>query len=287
VERRGAAAPRLDLRGEVAQPPPRIVAIVLVRNEDVFVERAVENIAAFCDAIHAVDHVSTDRTWDVLQQLDRRFDHLDVRRSRHAGTSHELIEPYAGTPTWVFGVDGDELYDPGRLASFRAQLLAGAYLDVFKVASNVVNCVALDEKGGTATGYPSPPSRSITKLYNFAAIDAWRGDGSERLHGGEIRFRPGYDERKVDNIGERLGWEESPLRCLHCCFLRRSSGDPELSEPLARPILEQTGMHDRSVKGAVKRLLRPPRPPEETADWKRTKYMRGDLVTVDAAPFLS
>jgi hypothetical protein len=258
-----------------------------VRNEDVFVERAVDNIAEFCDAIHAVDHVSTDRTWDVLQRLERRYDQLEVRRSRHAGESHTLIEPYAGTPTWVFGVDGDELYDPERLASFRAELLDGAYSNVFKVASNVVNCVALDEEQRTATGYPSPPSRSITKLYNFAAIDEWRGDGSERLHGGTISFRHGFDERKVDNIGERRSWDETPLRCLHCCFLRRSSSDPESMEPLARPILEQTGLHDRSVKGALKRFLRPPRPPEETADWKQAKYMRGDLVTVDAAPFLS
>jgi hypothetical protein len=276
------------LRGEVAKLPVRIVGIVLVRNEDVFVERAVENVVEFCDRIHAVDHVSTDRTWDVLQELGRRYDHLDARRSRHAGESHQLVEHYAGTPTWVFGVDGDELYDPIRLASFRGQLFDGAHADVFKVASNVLNCVELDEAGRTATGYPSPPSRSITKLYNFAAIDAWRGDGSERLHGGSVSFRQGYDERSVDNIGERLSWDETPLRCLHCCFLRRSSAEAEPSgEPLVRPILEQTGLHDRSWKGALKRRIRPPRPPEETADWKRQKYMRGDLVTVDSAPFLS
>jgi hypothetical protein len=266
----------------------RIVGIVLVRNEDVFVERAVENVVEFCDRIHAIDHVSTDRTWEVLHELDRRYDHVDARRSRHAGESHELIEPYAGTPTWVFGVDGDELYDPVRLASFREQVLGGAHAGVFKVASNVLNCVELDEAGRTATGYPSPPSRSITKLYNFAAIDAWRGDGSERLHGGSVAFRPGYDERSVDNIGERLTWEETPLRCLHCCFLRRSSTEGEPSgEALARPILEQTGLHDRSWRGALKRRIRPARPPEETADWKRQKYMRGDVVTVDSAPFFS
>jgi hypothetical protein len=40
----------------------RVVGIVLVRNEDMFVERAIRNVAAFCDRIHAVDHVSTDST---------------------------------------------------------------------------------------------------------------------------------------------------------------------------------------------------------------------------------
>jgi glycosyl transferase family 2 len=266
----------------------QIVGIVLVRNEDVFVEQAIRNVAAFCDRIHAVDHVSTDGTWDVLQALSGVYDHLEAHRVRHAGDSHRLIERYAGTATWVFGVDGDELYDPGRLACFRDELLAGAYGHAFKVASNVLNCVELDRESRSASGYLSPPSRSITKLYNFGAIESWAGDGSERLHGGTIVFRNGFDERAVDNIGERLTWEETPLRCLHGCFLRRSSRDAEPNGMGAgRPILEQSRMHDRTWLGAVKRRLRPHRPPAETSDWKRQKYMRGELVSVDASPFLA
>ena len=262
----------------------QIVGIVLVHDEDVFVEQAIRNIAGFCDVIHAVDHVSSDGTWEILRRLERQLGNVHVRRTHRAGDSHTLIEPYAGTASWVFGVDGDELYDPGRLAGLREQLHAGAYDHAFKVASNVVNCVELDRERQTAKGYPSPPSRSITKLYNFAAIESWTGDGAERLHGGAIVFRPGYDERSVDNIGERMSWDETPLRCLHMCFLRRSSREPEAVET-PRPILEQSGMHDRSWRGALKRLARPPRPPAETADWKREKYMRGDPVTVDATPF--
>jgi hypothetical protein len=262
----------------------QIVGIVLVHDEDVFVEQAIRNVAGFCDVIHAVDHVSSDGTWEILRRLERQLGSVHVRRTHRAGDSHTLIEPYASTASWVFGVDGDEIYDPGRLAGFREQLLAGAYDHAFKVASNVVNCVELDRERQTAKGYPSPPSRSITKLYNFAAIESWTGDGAERLHGGSIVFRPGYDERSVDNIGERLSWDESPLRCLHMCFLPRSSCESEAVET-PRPILEQSGMHDRSWRGALKRLVRPPRAPAETADWKREKYMRGDLVTVDATPF--
>src|SRR5436190_6399990 len=260
-----------------------VVGIVLVRNEDVFVEQAVRNIAEFCDRIHAVDHVSSDGTWDILQRLAREYLHLDARRAHHAGESHKLIEQYAGTSTWVFGVDGDELYDAARLEGFREDLLGGGYDGVFKVASNVLNCVELDPE--RARGYLSPPSRSITKLYNFAAIDEWRGDGSERLHGGRILFRDGYDEGSVDNIGERIGWDETPLRCLHACFLRRSSSErPRSGEPHARPILEETQLQDRSWRGDLKRRLRRRRPPDESA-WKREKYMRGDLVSLDASLF--
>ena len=123
------------------------------------------------------------------------------------------------------------------------------------ILASVLNCVAVDLEEQTATGYLSPPSRSITKLYNFAAIDSWAGDGSERLHGGTIVFRGGYGERSVDNIGERLSWEETPLRCLHTCFLRRSHRDPEPSgAPSGRPILEESAMHDRSMRGGAGRV---------------------------------
>ena len=111
------------------------MGIVLVRNEDVFVEQAIRNVASFCDRIHAVDHVSTDGTWEILRALTRELEHLDVRSTAHADESHRLVEPYAGTATWVFGVDGDELYDAERLVGFREQLRAGAYANVFKVAS--------------------------------------------------------------------------------------------------------------------------------------------------------
>ena len=255
-----------------------------MHNEDLFVEQAIRNVSAFCDRIHAFDHASTDETWHVLCGLAAELPQLDVRRTAHAAESHRLIEPYAGTSTWVFGVDGDELYDPARLVGFRERLVAGAYDHVFKIASNVLNCVELDLAQATATGYLSPPSRSITKLYNFAAIASWAGDGSERLHGGQIVFRPGYDERAVDNIGERIPWEETPLRCLHACFLRRSSSDPEDGAARIRPILEETGLHDRTLLGAVKRRLRGRRRPKSSA-WKRDKYMRGELTTVDASPF--
>jgi hypothetical protein len=261
-----------------------IAGIVLVHNEDVFVEQAIRNVAAFCDVIHAVDHVSSDGTWEILRRLERELGNVEAWRTHRAGDSHTVIERYTGTDTWVFGVDGDELYDPARLGPFREQLLSGDYDHAFKVASNVVNCVELDRGRLEASGYLSPPSRSITKLYNFAALESWEGDGAERLHGGSPVFRTGYDERSVENIGERLSWNESPLRCLHMCFLPRSSRDTGATTG-PRPILEQSGMHDRSWRGVLKRMLRPARPPAETADWKREKYMRGDLVTVDASPF--
>ena len=59
----------------------QFVGIVLVHNEDVFVERAIRNVAAFCDRIYAVDHLSNDRTPEILRRLARELDHLTVQRS--------------------------------------------------------------------------------------------------------------------------------------------------------------------------------------------------------------
>jgi len=264
----------------------QIVGVVLVRNEDLFVERAIRSVAAFCDRIHVLDHVSTDGTWEILQRLAGEYDHVDARRTTHAGESQRILDPYAGTDTWVFGVDGDELYDAQRLHDFRSELLAGAYRDVFKIGYNMLNCVAIDWEARTASGYLSPPSRLARKLFNFAAVESWESDGAERLHGGVVAFRPGYGHESVDNIGDRLSWEETPLRCLHVTFLRRSSREREQEQPVLRPILMESAMQDRSWRGGLKRFLRRRTPPA-VSEWKPQKYMRGDLVTVDAAPFLS
>ena len=263
----------------------RIVGVVLVRNEDVFVELAIRSVAEFCDRIHAFDHVSTDGTWEVLRALAREYDHLEARRTTHAADSHHAVESYAGTDTWVLGVDGDELYDPLRLRGFREELLAGAYGDVFTVGYNMLNCVEFDWDARTASGYLSPPSRLARKLFNFSAIESWTSDGAERLHGGAVAFKAGYDESSVDNIGDRLSWDETPLRCLHATFMRRSSAEPEDGETILRPILMESSMQDRSWRGGLKRFLRRRRPPT-VSEWKPQKYMRGELVTVDASPFL-
>jgi len=242
-------------------------------------------VAGFCDRILAFDHVSTDGTWDVLRALAREYDHVDARRTTQAADSHRAVEPYAGTKTWVLGIDGDELYDARRMQDFRTELLAGAYDHVFKIGYNMLNCVEIDWDARTASGYLSPPSRLARKLYNFGAIESWASDGAERLHGGTITYKHGYDHGSVDNIGDRLSWEETPLRCLHATFLRRSSVDPEHGQPVLRPILEESAMQDRSWRGGLKRVVRRRRPPE-VSEWKPQKYMRGELVTVDASPFI-
>jgi hypothetical protein len=261
----------------------RIIGSVLVRNEDRFVEHAIRNVAAFCDRIHAVDHRSRDGTWGILRRLAEEFDHLDVVQSPDAADSHRVLEQYAGTPTWVLGVDGDELYDPVGLARLRTALLAGTHADVFRLKAHVLNCDRIGKR--RAFGYLSPPSRPITKLFNLAAVDSWTGC-LERLHAGSPRFRPGYHWEVRRNLAETTTWESDPLRCLHVCFLPRSSRDRNASP---RRNLDESLAFRRGAVGlarrAARRLVRP-RSSSRSESWKREWYARGERVEVDVRPFL-
>ena len=267
----------------------QIIGSVLVRNEDQFVERAIRNVVDFCDRIHVVDHVSDDGTWEIVRSLAREFDHVDARRTRNSGDAHRLLASYAGTPTWVIGVDGDELYDANGLARLRAELLEGEHDDVFRLKAHVLNCDELDEAAQKASGWLAPPSRPITKLFNFGAVRSWP-ESPDPLQSGEVAFTPGYQWESRRDLADATTWETDPLRCLHVCFLRRSSRDAGAG---TRKNLDESREFDRGVVGSLKRLVRPPRPAPRIAelerqgkDWKREWYARGDRLTVDATPFV-
>jgi glycosyl transferase family 2 len=269
----------------------QVVGIALVRNEDIHVEQAIKNVASFCDRIFAVDHMSTDETWNILRRLSVDFEHLDVRRARHARESHRVLEPYVGTPTWALRVDGDELFDPAGLGRLREALEDGELDRAFRVQANVLHCVELDREKKIAAGYLSPPSRPVTSLFNLAAADVWKA-GAERLEGREVRFRDGYGWDAVEPLFDRYPWEDSPLRYLHVCFVRRSSAEPENPE-LPRLTLSETGTHRRGMLGELRRVVRRPYIDPNLREmhargstWKLEKYRRGPLVEKDAAPFL-
>ena len=102
------------------------------------------------------------------------------------------------------------------------------------------------------------------------------------MHDGEIAFRPGYDRESIGVLGDRFTWEKSPLRCLHVCFLRRSSLDPPDAAGHGRLSPIELGGKRRSRLGTLLDRLRPAPPP---SPWKDEKYRQGELVTKDAGPF--
>jgi glycosyltransferase involved in cell wall biosynthesis len=262
----------------------QIVAVVLLHNEDVFAERVIRNVVDFCDRVHVADHGSTDGTWRVVSRLAEEFDHVDARRISHAARSHDLVLPYVGTDTWVFDPDGDEIFDPVGLRRLRGELADGRHDEFFRLFPAMLHCVSIDEQAMTATGYLAPPARSGPKLFNFAALEAWDRVPRERVHEGEPRFRPGWTWESALSLGERHGFDESPFRCLHACFLRRSSGDPAAGETVRLNIAE-ADTYRRDAVGRLARAWRR-RGAADVLAWKLEKYRRGPLVTRDASPFL-
>jgi len=267
----------------------RVVGSILVRNEDRFLERAIRNVAMFCDEIYAFDHMSTDATFEILRSLEDEFDHLRVARGVRTSASHRPLERFCGTQTWALGVDGDELFDPGGLARLREALDAGEHQDVFRLKGHVLNCDELDDVEAVARGYLAPPSRPITKLFYLGAVHDWTG-ASERLHDGWPTFLKGYNWESMRYLSEMQSWDADPLRCLHVCFLRRSNADA--AGDYDRPNVNETGEYDRSTVGTLKRKLKARNAPpnvlalhEQGTTWKRAWYARGERVAVDAGPF--
>ncbi|MFM7373807.1 MAG: hypothetical protein ACKO39_01470, partial [Chthoniobacterales bacterium] len=73
--------------------------------------------------------------------------------------------------------------------------------------------------------------------------------------------------------------EQADFRCLHLCFLPRSSVD---SSTTRRNIVETYGMSRfRSQLAKLTALFTRVR----SSRWKNERYRRGPVVTVDAAPF--
>jgi hypothetical protein len=267
----------------------QLVGVFLVRDEDVFVERAIRNVAHVCDRMYAFDHLSSDGTGEILRRLAQDLDHLVVRRTSDAGDSHRAIEGYTGTRTWVLGVDGDELYDPVGLTELKERLALGVYDDAFHLKGHVLNCTELDEEAGRATGYLAPPSRPATKLFNLAAVGEWSGC-LERLHDGRPVFRAGYAWESLLYTSDETDWDDDPLRMLHVCFLPRSTKDADGNVRLGLP---ETGAWRRGPRGVIDRLRRrrhlDPRMKEyrrRGSSWKQEWYARGPLVSVDARRFL-
>ena len=51
----------------------QVVGIMLVHNEDRFLDRAARNVLGFCDRLIVCDHKSTDGTGEIARQLATAF----------------------------------------------------------------------------------------------------------------------------------------------------------------------------------------------------------------------
>jgi len=262
-----------------------IVGICLVRNEERFLDQVLANIIDFCDQIIIADNESADATNAIAKYWSDKYPSVSVKIINHPAESHQMLLPYINTSTWIFAVDGDEIYDPVGLAQLRTQIMAGSFDGYWRILGNVLNCISLDRETNQAHGYLSPPSRSITKLYNFNAIDDWSGVEGERLHGGTISFKEGFQDSTCLRLHEKVLWDNSIFRCLHLCFMPRSSMD---SKP-KNGIVTRWNLAEQQSKGVLVfffawffRLLGISR----SSEWKFRKYGRGPVAAKNVEQFI-
>jgi len=264
----------------------QIVGIILIQNEDLHIERAIRNIINFCDTVIVADHHSQDRTFEIVENLAKEFPNIQLRKIDHPRESHQAIEQFAGTPTWVFVVDGDEIYDPNGLAVMRKQLLEGRFDQDWNIFCNTLNCVAVDYEKKTARGYLAPPSRAGARLFNFSLIESWT-DCPERVHGGNIKFKPGYHAGLRHYLHHEHTWEDAYFRCVHVAFVRRSSRQKPIDGKgrLNPGEIEERkkAKNWRHFPGYFKILIMH----WIGIDWKNQKYRRGKLIEKDISAFLA
>ena len=256
---------------------------MLVRNEDLHIEWAIRNILDFCDRIIVLDNYSTDRTYDVVDALVKRHTKIKLRRWWNAKTSQKALRQFYRTPTWVFGVDGDEIFDPARLASVRRRIMQGEFDSFHHLGNHLggewLHCTRICFDTGAACGYPSAPMTGGAKLENFAFIAGWENENRERLHGQRIFTADKRDETACASPS----WDDSLLRCLHLCFIPRSSG------------VKQYPFSFIGWKRRRKERIKPnpsgnphnARPgPGDTVEYKMQRYATGEVVVRDITGFI-
>jgi len=243
-----------------------IAAVMMVKNEDRWIGQAIRNIQHFADEILVIDNGSADGTADIARIMGAKVvTELDMRQT------HRCIDPYLhGFKGWVFGVDGDELYDPVGLKRVKADIEAGYLSGAFQVETCFLH--ATEIKGKTARGYMGPPARTPSKLYNFAKLTAWPCDGRHILFQARTRQIVRCTPREA--CYQALGWDKSPFRVLHTRFLRRSSKEHGEGIGMRLHGEDLLGFGDAKDRGYVKGRN------------VRRYYRIGEQVTRDVSVFL-
>lgn len=245
----------------------QIIGITHIKDEDIWIGKAIENLTAFCDQIIVVDNGSTDNTLSILQDYDVNVIHEPDLRN-----THSYVEQYVGKDYWVQGFGGDEIYDPVGLKKVRDMILGGYYDNTFQVYPYFLHATEISEDGQFASGYLAPPSHPPGKLYNFKNLDAWPNIRKNHMFLEPTRqIKPGIVNQDKDF--HTLTWSSSPYRCLHMRYLPRSSNEPAW----------QVGgkLNPADLLGYISSDDFGDRPGYN----KRKKYRRGELVTLDITEF--
>ena len=133
----------------------KIIGIILVKNEDIFIKNSINKIIKFCDKIIILDNYSTDQTYEIIKNIKNKFPNkIEHSRIIKISQSHKYIESYANKKNWIFQVDGDEIFDEKRLLILKKDIKKNKYNNFWRLGGVSLNCTELDNK--FAKGFLSP-----------------------------------------------------------------------------------------------------------------------------------
>ena len=205
-----------------------IIGICLIKNEDIYIKRVLKNIVNFCDNIRVVDNCSTDDTVSIVEEFVKKYPHVSLEHLKDISMSHSVVQRYIGTDTWVFCVDGDEIYDPLGLSRLKPIIKSGKYQKYWMLRGYFYHVIDLDIKNNQARGYLAPPAKDPNKFYNFSMLKSWKIDREVPLcHCMTHKFKnPKYNPHRKPKrklLHKEFKWDDCPLRCVHTRMLQRSS----------------------------------------------------------------
>ena len=264
----------------------KIVGVCLIKNEELYIKQVINNIIDFCDEIIILDNMSTDKTVEIIKTI-----HSDKITLVSIPTVHsnKYINKYVGTDTWVFGVDGDELYDPNGLRIFRQELETGKWDNYWRIKPAQINVFNLSIETNKAIGYTNKPPeglgqphspggtgdkggkyacRPCGKFYNFKHIVNQWPLQCERLHGCKPILNPNVIKSYRIN-----DFETSSFRFLHLCFIKRSTKNHYTT------VKKNNIHHVLSVNPAGLQNK------YHCFNYKMEKYTRGKPIEVDTTSF--
>jgi len=248
----------------------KILGISIIKDEESFCALAIENALALCDELLILDNNSTDRTHEICVKMTNRHQgRVRLEKIDDLALSHEYVRRHVNTDTWIFGVDGDEIYDPIGLSALRLRILDGMYQDLWRVRSHFFNIAALQKWQNhqvLAAGWMAPPSHPVTKFYNMSVINDWPMDEGRAIFQPKTKIWKSKKKPGQRDIFDELDWNESFFRCLHLRFIPRTSGEMD-ADLILGP------RHNMSVK------LR------KNAEVSRCAYRKGPMIIDEVSPF--
>jgi glycosyltransferase involved in cell wall biosynthesis len=236
----------------------KVVVVSMVKDEERYIGAAMYAVRDFADHVVVIDTGSTDATVDRAEAALAGSVTYEIHSEPILTRTHRFVEGYVGTDTWVFGVDGDEVFDKSGLETVKEELAEFDYC--WQVKGVYLHATQVDRDSGTVTGYMGPPSWNPTKLYNFRQIKAWPSDGERTLfHCKTLET----GEHAMRDTAYVVPWVHSPLRCLHMRHMQGNRLNPE----------DLIGHGSASDRGPVK------------GENQRRSYRMGPLETVSLDPF--